>query len=691
MPQDAVAVDELAPGFRNPWTIRRAFNRLADVWRTGAVPLVGDLPIAYRFILLVGLAVLAAVSVGGVYSVAERRIEAVLISQEHYRRLNDMAGDVRAHAALMQNLQEVFVRDRDQGAAEAFRREAAGVRGDLERLALQSAGGPMANAAAQAQVTVEAIISGFDALMRETERLGLSDSRGLRGRLGASTKAMESELSMWQDAGALPAAMLRMRLAEKDFMLYGDEAFLGKHHAGANQFDLALDSSPLPKSTREDFRKLLAVYSGDMRAFAAGMLTVKALVSEQRTAFQTLQPALQQVLGYAREGMVDAISQQTEERRLTGRMVALTGLLAIGLFLAICLILARSVIMPIRSIQHTMEGLAHGDRSVAVPGTQRRDEIGEMARAVAVFKETAIAMVRLQEEQHCVRAEAEALNRTRMLSLANGFEQTVKSVADLVARNSIGIYDTARRMAERSDSGESSSLSVVEAAEQCRGTVENVAAATGELTASVREITISADTAQRIVREAVGQLEQTTRRIHGLSDVAGRIGRVVSLIGEIAGRTNMLALNAAIEAQRAGEAGKGFAVVAGEVKTLAQQTALSTREIGEQVAAIQGATADSVQAIDQIGAAILRMDDVAGRVSAAVARQAMATRRIEDGVQNVLADTKVVSEGVVRVTQSAARYCGAAIGVMWAADDLAGPCVTLDQEVDGFLVTVRGG
>ncbi|EPY00418.1 methyl-accepting chemotaxis protein, partial [Magnetospirillum fulvum] len=169
-----------------------------------------------------------------------------------------------------------------------------------------------------------------------------------------------------------------------------------------------------------------------------------------------------------------------------------------------------------------------------------------------------------------------------------------------------------------------------------------------------------------------------------------RIDRVVGMITEIAGRTNMLALNAAIEAQRAGPAGKGFGVVADEVKQLAAQTATSTREITAQIAAIKSATADTVAAIDGIGAAIGRMDGIARQVSTAVGRQAEATARIGRCVEEVILDTKVVTEGVVSVTQSAARYCGAAIGVMWAAQDLAAPAERLNGEVGGFLATVRG-
>jgi methyl-accepting chemotaxis protein len=192
-----------------------------------------------------------------------------------------------------------------------------------------------------------------------------------------------------------------------------------------------------------------------------------------------------------------------------------------------------------------------------------------------------------------------------------------------------------------------------------------------------------------VVRQAVAELDRTNARVHGLSEVAGNIDRVVNLIGDIAARTNMLSLNATIEAQRAGEAGKGFAVVAGEVKNLAQQTSDSTRDIAQQVAAIQAATAETVAAIADVGGAIRRMDDIAARVAEAVGRQSEVTAKISRCVEQVRSDTHCVTDGVVAVTQSAARYCGAAVRVMWAADDLAGPAGELQDEVAGFLRTIR--
>ena len=362
---------------------------------------------------------------------------------------------------------------------------------------------------------------------------------------------------------------------------------------------------------------------------------------------------------------------------------------ALAVFCLIALVLARSITQPIRLIETAMDRLASGDHTVVVPGIARKDEIGDMAKAVAVFKDNAITMVRMQQEQEAIRAEAEAVNHARMLALADHFEQAVKSVADAVNTNAQAIKATALRMVRRDRAGDSRSLSVAEAAERSRNTVAAVAEAAIELTGSVEEIACHVATTSEVVRLAVNELERTNAQVSGLSQVASNIDRVVNLIGDIAGRTNMLALNATIEAQRAGEAGRGFAVVADEVKHLAQKTADSTREIAEQISAIQSATADTVAAIGDVGEAIRRMDDIAAQVANAVHRQSEVTSKISRCVEEVTAGTREVTGGVVGVTQSAARYCGAAVRVKWAADNLAGPAANLKDEVDGFLRTIR--
>jgi len=672
------------------WAGSALLSRVADIWRRGDFPLLGAVSIRVRFIGLVALALVAAVTFGTVLQVAGARIDAMLQAQDSFRRLNDLASDMRSGAAAAENWQEQFVRDRDPAAAEAFRHEIVRLRERLDAMAGLAGAGPMAQAVVEAKDGLGAVADAFAALEAEAGRLGLSEKEGLRLRLNDSTRAIERELAEWPNAGDLPLLMTRMRLAERDYMLYGVASALGRHRAAATQFDLAIDSSPLPPATREEFRRLLALYAADLAAFAEGSQALKSEIGRVRDGVKALQPTIGQVATFAREGMAQAIAAQEAERRAANTMVALVGLLSAAFFLAAALVLARSVTQPIRLIQGAMERLAGGDHTIGIPGADRGDEIGEMARAVGVFKENAIAMVRLQAEQDSIRAEAEAANRAHLLGLADTFEREVKQTVDLVSDRSVAIRDTAMRMAARTDAVGSGSLAVAEAAEKARAAVGSVVEAVAEMDVSVREIAEGAETATQIVAGAIEELNHSTDRIHSLSDLAGRIDRVVGMITEIAGRTNMLALNAAIEAQRAGPAGKGFGVVADEVKQLAAQTATSTRDITAQIAAIKSATADTVAAIDGIGAAIGRMDGIARQVATAVGRQAEATARIGRCVEEVILDTKVVTEGVVSVTQSAARYCGAAIGVMWAAQDLAAPAERLDGEVGGFLATVRG-
>jgi methyl-accepting chemotaxis protein len=665
------------------------WGALRRAWQSGQLPGLSNLPIGRRFGLLVGMAVIGAVSFGAAYTIAEARIDAMLVSQDGYRRLNDLAGDVRAKALALQNEHDQFLRERATEAAQAFRQDAAQAAGGIAAMRALPQAAAMDGQLAQVADGLAAAARRFDAVAAQAEILGLSDETGLRGRLAASTKAMEDELKMWPNAGPLVPDMLQMRQAEKNFMLFGGDGPLNLHRKYANQFDLTLDSSPLPASTREDLRKMLASYAGDMQAFAAGSQAFEAEVAELRGQFAALQPKLAQVFSYARDGMGAAIHQQETTRAQTSRLLAGCGVLAVLSFFAAALVLARSITQPVRLIENAMNRLAGGDHTVVIPGISRRDEIGDMAKAVAVFKDNAIAMVRLQREQDAIRSEAEATSRRRVLALADHFEQAVKSVADAVSSNAQAIKATAEGMVRNDGHTDDGALSVAEAAEQARITVAAVAEAAGELAASVADVgTLVADSA-RVMADAVAELERTNTRVQGLTTVAGDIDRVVNLIGDIAERTNMLSLNATIEAQRAGEAGKGFAVVAGEVKRLALQTGQSTREIASQVDAIQAATAETIAAIGDVGAAIRRMDHIAGQVSRAVERQTDVAARIGHCVDRVSADSRSVTEGVVQVTQTAARYCGAAVQVIWAADDLAVPAARLQHEVDGFLATIR--
>ena len=424
-----------------------------------------------------------------------------------------------------------------------------------------------------------------------------------------------------------------------------------------------------------------------------------------------------------------AIAGEASSSSRTALVVGLA-VLGLGLFFAALAfwIVVKRVTGPIVLMTGAMTRLAEGDKTIAVPALDRRDEIGQMARAVEVFKQNAIDNERLQaeqkaaedearraEEQHRAdaetekerrrqeeegrKAEAEAARekqraeqerRARQIEeLAQGFEAEMADVLKTVAAAATELQATAQSMSATAEETTRQARTVEGAASQASGSVQTVAAAAEELAASVQEISKQMSLSTTIAGQAVEKADSTNRTVRGLADAAQKIGEVVSLIHNIARQTNLLALNATIEAARAGEAGKGFAVVASEVKSLATQTAKATEEIGAHISAIQNATAEAVGAIQSIGGTIGEMNQIATTIAAAVEEQGAATSEISRNAQGAAAGTGEVSANIVGVSQAATQTGSAAAEVLAAADELSRQAEALRGEVDRFLNDVK--
>jgi methyl-accepting chemotaxis protein len=349
----------------------------------------------------------------------------------------------------------------------------------------------------------------------------------------------------------------------------------------------------------------------------------------------------------------------------------------------------RSVTVPLRRIIGVMQSLTSGDLTVAVAGTERKDEIGEVSRAVAVFNDGLAETERLRQEQEQAKQRAEAERREAMLSLASRFEQTVGGVVNEVTSSAQQLQVTAQSMTATAEETSRQSTAVAAASEQTTQNVQTVASATEELSASISEIGTQVGDSSRIVADAVRQADETNAKVQGLAAAAQKIGDVVRLISDIAGQTNLLALNATIEAARAGEAGKGFAVVASEVKTLATQTARATEEIGGQIRAIQDATGASAEAIAAITETIKRVNEISTAIASAVEEQGAATQEISRNVQQAAQGTTEVSSNISSVTQAAGETGAAAGQVLAAARALSSGGMELKAQVGEFLRTVR--
>ncbi|MBR0679395.1 HAMP domain-containing protein [Roseomonas eburnea] len=278
---------------------------------------------------------------------------------------------------------------------------------------------------------------------------------------------------------------------------------------------------------------------------------------------------------------------------------------------------------------------------------------------------------------------------TEQARLADTFEEEVGAVVNSVAAAAGQLQHSARALTDAAAEAGREAVAVSEAGAQANADVQAVAAAAEEMAASVEEITRRVSEAAEVARRAVAEAKATDSTVRGLAEAASRIGDVVRLIGEIAGQTNLLALNATIEAARAGEAGKGFAVVASEVKNLAGQTAKATEEIGRQIAEMQGATTQAVEAIRAIGTTVDRTSDIATAIAAAVEEQGATTREIARSAAQVAQATDTVArkiEGIRAAADSTGESAGA---VLQASGALSGDAETLRARADGFLRAVR--
>jgi methyl-accepting chemotaxis protein len=366
----------------------------------------------------------------------------------------------------------------------------------------------------------------------------------------------------------------------------------------------------------------------------------------------------------------------------TGGIVLLVMLLAAW-------VINRDITVSLGGLKVAMDRLAHGDLAAAIPGAGRRDEMGAMASAVGVFKDSMIEAERLRVEQREAETRAQAEKKAALAGMANQFEASVKNVVQSVSTAAGEMHSSAQSMSATAEETSRQSTAVAMASEEASTNVQTVASATEELSSSIAEISRQVAESTRIAGEAVAEAKQTNDQVQALAVAAQKIGDVVKLINDIAGQTNLLALNATIEAARAGEAGKGFAVVASEVKSLATQTAKATEEITEQIKGIQTATSDSVRAIGSIGETIGKINGIATAIAAAVEEQGAATREITRNVLEASKGTAEVNGNIGGVTKAVEETGRATEMVLRASGDLSKQAETLRSEVDRFLASIR--
>ncbi len=375
-----------------------------------------------------------------------------------------------------------------------------------------------------------------------------------------------------------------------------------------------------------------------------------------------------------REGLVRLV--------LPAAGVALLGMLA-------ALLVARSIARPLGRLHKVMQHIATGALTDAVTDTERGDEVGAMARATLVFRDQAARVREMEAMAVTERRQAAEHQRTATMALADEVERTVGGIATTLNEASLRMAQAAEAAAGAASETASQASGATEGAGRASRSAQTVAAAAEEMTATVTEISRRVSESAAMSTEALLKVRATDDTIRALTDGARRIGEVLGLIADIAGKTNLLALNATIEAARAGEHGKGFAVVASEVKALAAQTARATDEIGGQIEQMRAATARTVTAIGEIGTTTARSSEIATAIAAAVEQQSAATREIASAALDGARGTDAVSTTIGAVEAVAGRAGEAAQGMRGAAAEVARQGQALRQAIGTLTQQLR--
>jgi len=367
-------------------------------------------------------------------------------------------------------------------------------------------------------------------------------------------------------------------------------------------------------------------------------------------------------------------------------------LVALGIAAILCVVagwmIVSGVSTPIRAMTAAMGRLAQHDLNTEINGVGRKDEVGQMAAAVQVFKTSMIEADRLKEEQE--EAQRVAAKRSALIDqLTRDFDTKVQVVVQGVASQATQMESSAQSMSAAAEEATKQAGAVAAASEEGAANVQTVASAAEELSSSIAEIGRQVSHSSQIAANAVTEAAKANEMVQGLLSASQKIGEIVALINDIADQTNLLALNATIEAARAGEAGKGFAVVAAEVKNLATQTSKATEEIGTQITGVQGATQNAVNAIASIGKTIGEIDQIATTIAAAVEQQGAATQEIARNVEEAAKGTQEVSSNIGGVTQAANSTGAVASQVLAGARALSGQSGDLRTLVQSFLTQVK--
>lgn len=475
----------------------------------------------------------------------------------------------------------------------------------------------------------------FDVVQVQQFLTDISATRGLDGLDDGRSLAAASAKAFGEDMQKATQLATELEFAEaKAHLAAAANSFPGYYATGQKMAEAYVAGGPASGNA------MMGEFDAAAEALGSSMDELASTVDKSSDA------ATSEILGMATEN-----ADATDRARLISALVALSILAFVGGMAFLALRLVR----PMFGVTDSMNRLAAGDLDVRAEGGARRDEIGDMVRALEIFRENLREAERMRRQQAEERASAEASRRQSMRDMAQTVESEAGTAVNHVSVQAGTMTRLAGEMASSVANVTEQCQSVAAAAEQAMASATSVTAATQQFSASIQEVSQQLGRARSVTSETVETSERTRAAVSNLAAAVEKIGDVTNIISEIADQTNLLALNATIEAARAGEAGRGFAVVANEVKSLSSQTARSTEEIRKHVTAIQQVTRETTEVVGQIARQISSVDEGSTVIAAAMEEQSATIAEIARHVQETARAAEHVSESVNIVLAEAAK------------------------------------